>query len=315
LTVLVLFTIQVNALSCKQLLAVKINTVTSRNFKNFIQYTDHKGMKIPYVDLHPNVEPSGKTVFLVSGFSKNMRAWLPHIRILLKLGHRVVAFDQSNVGYNLLENGLVNIEKGEGLDADAEMAAVVLKEVGVVKNLVILGHSRGAAVAARLAKFAVSNKIMVDRLLLLTPYVRYIWASENPLMNFSESIYDFFAEAYPEYYGQFLHDEDQVKNYEVVEELDSSDKKAALIYILKGLKIQNGVEKTTGEILKDLILEAPDIEVRAFAAEHDTVLAAPEVVQELVQEGVDYSLLKGKTKDHYWPLHYAESMLKAVGLL
>jgi len=227
----------------------------------------------------------------------------------------VISFDQSNVGYNLVENGIIDIKRGEGLDLDAQMAAAVLEKTDVSENLIVLGHSRGAAISARLSAIAVSNGIALERLLLLTPYVRYLWTSKSPLMSFNESFFDMFAEMYPEYYGQFLNDEGQVKKYETIDELESNDKRAALIYILKGLKTRDGIEKTTSEILKSFVKKAPDVEIQAFAAEHDTSLAPPEIVQELSQDGVDYSLLKGKTKDHYWPLRYAESMLKAVGLL
>jgi pimeloyl-ACP methyl ester carboxylesterase len=307
-----------SALTCGLMFKAKATSTTAISSVNFIKsvrYLSHKDLKIPFVDLMPLGEPNGRTVFLAAGFSKGMRSWLPHMRLLTKQGYRVISFDQTNIGYNLLENGIQKLDRNTGLDVDAELAMAVLKKSGVSSDVTILGHSRGSGVAARLALLASKKSIGVDKLLLLTPYVRYLWESANAAEAFGESVYDLWSEIYPQTYGKFLYEKSKVKKYEIIEELSQYDVEAALVYVLKGLKLTNKAEVTTADVLGAVLRKNKKIEITAFAAEQDSKLAPPSVVKELEQDGVNYSLFTGKNKDHYWPLHYAESMLKAVDLL
>jgi|GEM_PF-2702049 len=305
------------ALNCKSILSkdVKAPVITSRNFKKSVRYIKSHGLKIPYVDLKPTGKSNGKTVLLIAGFSKNMRSWLPHMRLLTAKGYRVVSYDQTNVGYNLFENGVLKLDKGTGLDTDSILAMDVLKTTGVTKNLSIMGHSRGGAVAARLALMARGSNIGLDRVLLLMPYVRYIWTSQTPLEAFGESMYDISSEFNPQYYGKFLYDRSKVKKYEVIDELSDHSLESALVYVLKGLKLNEKAEVSTKDVLDALLKLDKNMQIDTYAGEHDLELAPPKIVSELESKGINYSLFKGKTKDHYWPLHYAESMLKEVGLL
>jgi len=307
-----------SAVSCKRLTgAEKAPTLkaTARDFAKNIQFINHNNLRLPFVDLAPHGTANGKTVFLASGFSKHMRSWLPHIILLRAQGYRVVSFDQTNVGQNLLENGIQRLERGTGLDLDADLAWAVLSHVGVKEELIILGHSRGAAVASRLTEHALDGGVKVSRLILLTPYVRYIWTAQNFAASVNEYVYDQFAEFNPYFFGQFLYDSSKVKDYEMIENLPAVKEAAALVSVLKGLKLGQGPERTTQDVLENVLSQDGGVEVQALAAEHDNKFAPSHLVQGLEQERVEFKILSGEDKDHYWPLHNAESMLQEVELL
>lgn len=286
--------------------------MTSVNITGQLKYFRFMDNEIPYLDVGPHEELKG-TVLLVSGFSKNINSWISNIEHFRAKGYRVLIYDQSNVGRNLLNNGIQHFSFGEGLEYDAKLGVVFLKKLKV-KNVKIVGHSRGAWVASRIVDLlARSRTLKVESLTLASPYVEYFWDSGYAGLTgvFLESIFDFTLEYNPGLIGLNMgRAAEAPHSHEKIKGLSKSLRSRALGYILKGTHPGSTEQKATTDFVKSAVKRGVRVKVITDAFDQD--LAPLEVVSDLDLPGVDFVVLKEREYTHYWPEEFPQIFVKKV---
>lgn len=300
------------ASTCLDLL--KNSELTHRNMESHIQYITFEGVRIPYVDLKPKGKIQG-TIFLVSGFSKNMNSWMPQLNSLTSKGYRVISFDQSNVGRNLRENGLIDLAFGKGFSYDTKLAVQVLKKLRPEK-LVIAGHSRGARLAVEIGvslRGLRKPPVQIEKVVLMSPYTNYSWQSTLPGAAgfYTDAWTDFTLSWNPSAIGRAMGANLKRNPSEDVEGLSDSSREAALGYILKGTKPSsvNGELGTLHFLEKLLDRNTP---VKVIVSDSEEFFTPLSDVRELDVKGVDFRVLEGSKFTHYWPGEHLNVFLEGL---
>lgn len=295
--------------SCSLIVGRKHQFINANNFGSRLKFFKFEDMKVPFIELKPAPsQKRGETVLLVSGFGKNMRSWMTHMNILRQKGYRVLAMDLSNVGYNLLENGMRDFDNGEGISLDVALTKAFIKKQKLAKSRVV-GHSRGAYVAAKALFELQGDKSIkgVHKLVLLSPYVRYFWKSNigGPFSYFFDQWLSFFMESNPALIGKKLGEtlrskESAYHKFEKIEGLTTDEEDLALGHLLKGTKPKYTFEEVSTVELVEVLKE--EMGVRVVGGDKDHDLAPEKIVSELDLEDVDFVIEEGF--DHFWPQRY-----------
>lgn len=291
-------------LQCRLTLSKKPELV--QKYFDSVRYKSFEGLKIPYLD----VNPSGKkTIVLIAGFSHSMLVWSEQIELLASQGFRVVSVELSNIGLNLKQNGLIDLKSNQGVEFDAGLVMQIINSLGVKNLLTVAGHSRGGGVASQVVKQLIQKKNKVASLVLLSPYVRYIWSHGA----YSDSVLLWWLEQYPGLVGRQISSSSEYGKIEdEVIDLPSSLRQTGYAYVLKGLQPSSkvGGEKIEFETADPIseILKNSKVKVTIVGAENDKELAPANVLNELEFSGVKLLFLEGQDYDHYWPLeHYKKA--------
>jgi pimeloyl-ACP methyl ester carboxylesterase len=124
-------------------------------------------MQIAFADQYDPEIWNGTTIVLVSGLSRNIHYWDPHMAELIPAGFRVIRLDLHNVGETLRSNGIV---ASPTIADDATAVAGLIKPLQ--GKVILVGHSRGAAVAIS-AALKLSPRTDLS-LALAMPYVNWL---------------------------------------------------------------------------------------------------------------------------------------------
>lgn len=137
-----------------------------------LQYTtpNSKGEMIAYVVEKPP-RWNGQTVVLISGISRGMLFWNFHAEDLYDQGYRVVRLDSHNIGETLRANG---VKRTPRIEDDADAVLAVLEELNIQRNVYLVGHSRGAAVAILVGYHLENDGRPAKKILAANPYVQWL---------------------------------------------------------------------------------------------------------------------------------------------
>lgn len=287
--------------------------ISSQNFSKHVRYIDFEGTQIPFIDIgRDSHNKSQKTVLLVSGFSHSMRIWLPHIEFLASKGYRVVSFDKSNIGYHLEKNGLIKHSASEGLAFDGRIGEKVVSSLEGVNELIVIGHSRGAAVAAWTVLMT-ADKVNISALYLDFPYVWYYWRDQTTPLFYGMAIAG--MSTMPNTNGHLLRRNMRpLPDYAKHPDIEQSVQEHALNYTLLGTMSRTRSEEVRTDKLVDEILQSTNISVHVRTGQADTKLSPPEVVSLLDKENVNYKVYEQSDRDHYWPTEQPQAFLLEKGL-
>ncbi len=310
LTVLLALPMSSYALNCVNLLERGV-ALTPENITRRTDYIRLGEGVLPYLDVKPEGPEKG-TVLLVSGFSKNMNSWIVQMNDLVEKGYRVLSFDQSNVGRNLLKNGIQHFGFGDGLGYDARIGRTLLKELKVEK-VTIVGHSRGGWVASRIVDLLKRTKsIEIEKLVLASPYVEYFWDSGMPGFtgDLFDLAFDFTLAFNPGAVGLSMGSSIKSSEDEEIEGVSSDQRDKALGYILKGTNPGKNEQASTLSFVKSAVRRGLKVEV--ITDENDQDLAPLRIVEALDIKGVDFNVLQGDEYSHYWPETHPSVFVDAV---
>ncbi len=296
---LVLFSTQSNALNCQSILEKTVK-ITYENISDQVKYMFIQGEKLPYLDLTLQGCEKG-TVFIISGFGKNMNSWVAHINLLLNKRYRVILYAQSNVGRNLLENGILHFDFGEGLNYDAQLGKKLLQKLKP-KKIIVVGYSRGAWVASKIVDLlAEVQSIKIKRLVLASPYVEYFWKFKAPGFTgyFFDRGFNFMLALNPGVVGLSMGAFIKHSYHEEIKGVLNNQRDRALGYILKGTNPGNNKQESTLFFILKAIEKG--IKVKVITSQNDQNLAPLKIVKTLDVKGVDFNVLSGHEYSHYWP--------------
>jgi len=259
-----------------------------------VKYKRIDGLRVPYLDLNPKAK---KTVVLVSGFSKSMLSWVDQIKLLTEQGYRVIAIENSNIGLNLKENGLLDLENNMGINFDAEILKQLVLKLKPKGEIKFVGHSRGGAVVARASEFLL-GEVKVSKLYLFSPYVDYIWDHSF----FTSMSSGWFINFYPASVGASL---DSASKYSLVDDLidlPNSLRHKGYAYTLKGVQPHHSGERfILSETLEEL-KNRSRTQVQIVGVEVDREFSPSHLVRPLSGGAIVVDILEDEGLSHYWPL-------------
>ena len=202
-----------------------------------------------------------------------------------------------NIGLNLKENGLLR-SKGSGIHTDAEVLATLVKRLKPAGAIKLVGHSRGAAVAAVAAEIMVQKKIRVSDLKLYSPYIEYIWqVSYMPTVSFN-----FFLDTYPGLVGRGIDMGLRLSTADSVIGLSDSKRQKGYAYVLGGIHPYMGYSYKLADSLKALS-DVDRLNIQIYAVQNDDKLSPLDKAIELDNiSGVDVIVFEDSEMTHYWPL-------------
>lgn len=302
----------VQASSCHELFWEVPYSRLARDFHQHIQrITLPDGLILPYVHLRPKVPRNRVPIVFVSGFSKNMRSWIPQMEFLSRNGYEVLVFDQANVGYNLLENGIIDVPLGQGLQKDADMLLTLLDHLGF-ERVRLVGHSRGGGVSS-IAALTLAAQGRLSSITIASSYDHYIWQQDSGDSLFA-NYYDTLVNTQtlaaliqaPQVVGHVLGQlSEHQPDYEDIPGLDSSVWAQAQGYILKSTRPSSlSSEVSTTDRLRELLElrqnSGQRIDVQVLAVENDPKFAPPEVLRAMDLQGVHFTMLENPALNHYW---------------
>ena len=259
-----------------------------------VEYRQIQKLKVPYIDINSK---SKKTVVLVAGFSKSMLTWAEQVERLVSQGYRVISMENFNIGLNLKKNGLVKLKSNEGINFDAVILSELIKRLKPKGSLRMVGHSRGAAVAAVATEALVRQGRTVKSLQLMSPYVEYIWETSS----MPSSSLSWIINTYPNLVGISLDQGVKQSAADDVIALDNSERRRGYAYVLKGLQPYLGDSYKLSESLNFLSLESR-VKIQVFGVQNDGDFSPVDKIVELASDGVEVFVFDDEAKTHYWPL-------------
>ncbi len=133
-------------------------------------------LRMAYMDIEPE-KPNGKTVVLLHGKNFSSAYWKPTIEALKADGYRIIAPDQVGFGKSTKPAHLQY-----SFQALAAWTKALLEERDV-KNFILVGHSMGGMLAARMALLYPSY---VQKLVLINPIGLEDWKTKVPYRTIDE---------------------------------------------------------------------------------------------------------------------------------